>query len=416
MSSPAPETPAPYPLRAVRPDEFDTWAKAMANTYGEDRSASELAVQRRTIELDRSIGAFDGDIPVGGAALYTRTITVPGAVIPVGRVVWVGVAPTHRRRGILTSLMRKQLTDLYESGGESITVLNSSEAGIYDRFGYGVASYQSDYLGDTRMMGFRPGTDLGTGTIRLLPRAEARPILEQIYETARALAVGRVDRPAPFWEDRLYDEEHARGSATKLRFVLHEEPWGEVTGYAFYRLNGGGHENPRSAVEVGEVMATTRTAYTALWRYLVDIDVHPWISFRGAPHEPLLHLLSDMRALRSTVSDGLWVRLVDVGRALAARRYTMPLDVVLDVRDAFCPWNEGRYRLSAAGESASCERTTDPAELRLTATELGAAYLGGTTLMALADAGRVTELVPGALARCSLAFRDSHEPWYSAEF
>ncbi|MFD5141834.1 GNAT family N-acetyltransferase [Streptomyces sp. NPDC058401] len=413
---PTPVEPAPpHPLRPIRAEEFDAWALAVADSYGEDRTASQLAVERTTIELDRTLGAFDGDRPVGGAALYTRALTVPGAIVPAARAVWVGVAPTHRRRGILTSLMRRQLHDVHAAGREPIAVLNASEAAIYERFGYGVASYQADYLGDTRAMAFRPGTDLGRGRIRLLPREAARPVLEELYDRARTLTVGRIDRPGPFWNDRLYDEEHARNGATALRFAVHTQPDGEVSGYAFYRLRGGGHENPHSAVEIGELVTTSGPAYAALWRYLIDIDVHPWVRYRGAPGEPLLHLLADMRSLRTTVSDGLWVRLVDVGRALAARRYAAPLDLVLEVEDRFCPWNAGRYRLSADGGRVSCERTAAAADLSLTASELGAAYLGGTTLEALARAGRVTELRPGALARCSAAFRCGHEPWYSAE-
>ncbi|MEU6770888.1 GNAT family N-acetyltransferase [Streptomyces sp. NPDC046759] len=406
----------PYPLRPVGADEFESWALAIANTYGEDRTASQLAVERSTIELDRTLGAFDDGLPVGGAALYTRALTVPGAVVPAARVAWVGVAPTHRRRGILTSLMRRQLDDVYASGREPIAVLNASEAAIYERFGYGVASYQADYLGDTRSMAFRPGADLGRGSVSLLPRQAARPVLEKLYESARTLVPGRIDRPGPFWDDRLYDAEHARHGATALRFAVYTEPGGEVTGYAFYRLRGGGHENPLSTVAVGEVVTVRRQAYAALWHYLIDIDVHPRISYRGAPGEPLLHLLADMRALRVTVSDGLWVRLVDVGRALAARRYATALDVVLEVEDRFCPWNTGRYRLSADGGQVSCVRTTDPVDLSLSVTELGAVYLGGTTLESLAFAGRVTERRPGALERCSLAFRSGREPWYSAEF
>lgn len=110
--------------------------------------------------------------------------------------------------------------------------------------------------------------------------------------------------------------------------------------------------------------------------------------------------------------DRLWVRLVDVDRALAGRRYAAPLDVVLNVEDDFCPWNTGRYRLQAEGNAVTCERTKAPADLRLTAAELGAAFLGGTTLASLAAAGLVEEVRPGALTHATRAFRADREPFY----
>lgn len=404
----------PYPLRPVAAAEFDTWARTIADSYGEDRTAATLAAERAVIELDRTIGAFDGDTPVGGLASYTRTMTVPGAVQPVAGVTWVGVAPTHRRRGVLTSMTRRHLTGLYEDGREPVAVLNASEATVYGRFGYGIGGRGVRFLGDTRFMAFRPRVDTGRGTVRLLGGAAARPPLERVYETARTHVVGRLERPTRFWDARLHDPEAERGGATALRHAVHHEPDGAPTGYALYRLQRAADETGnRSRVKVVELIAATRQAYAALWRYLLDIDLHPLISYEGAPDEALPHLLLDARALRVLgVEDRLWTRLADVGRALAGRRYATALDVVLDVEDAFCPWNTGRHRLSADGEAVTCERTRDPAELRLSAVDLGAVHLGGTTLASLAAAGRVEELRPGAVARCTVAFRGEREPSY----
>ncbi|MEV0649423.1 sterol carrier protein domain-containing protein [Phytomonospora sp. NPDC050363] len=165
-------------------------------------------------------------------------------------------------------------------------------------------------------------------------------------------------------------------------------------------------------VVVCELAALSPTAYAALWRFLAGIDVLPWIEYEAALDEELLQLLVDPRAARSDVVDRPWVRLVDVDRALAARRYATPLDVVLDVEDAFCPWNTGRHRLRADGGTVTCERTEAPADLALTSTELGAAFLGGTTLASPAAAGQVRELRPGALTAATLAFRADREPFY----
>ncbi len=165
-------------------------------------------------------------------------------------------------------------------------------------------------------------------------------------------------------------------------------------------------------VQVIELAAASRGAYASLWRFLAGIDLKPWIEYEGAVDEVLPHLLLDPRCVRSTVVDRLWVRLVDVARALAERHYSSPLDLVLDVEDEFCPWNTGRFRLHADGDDVTCERSTDPADLRLTAADLGAAYLGGTTLCSLAASGLVEEVKAGAVVSASHAFRTPREPFY----
>ncbi|WP_020667373.1 GNAT family N-acetyltransferase [Amycolatopsis nigrescens] len=401
-----------YPLRALGAAEFVDWARMTCNTYGQDWREGGLRNVRRTIELDRTLAAFDGDSVVGGAAIFSRSMTVPGAVLPVAGVTLVAVSPTHRRRGILTAMMRAQLAGLHESG-EAIAALNAAEATIYGRYGYGIASRLVRFHGDKRAMGVRTDVDTGDGTIRLLDRDEARPLLEKVYDTARAGAVGWVERADRFWDARLYDEEHVRQGATALRFAVHREPDGATTGYAIYRLKPEWDDSGDvSSVQVIELATETEQAYAALWRFLVDIDGHFRLDYEGAVDEPLPHLLVDAAAVRSTVVPNLWVRLVDVDRALAARRYATALDVVLEVEDAFCPWNTGRYRLRADDDSVSCERTSAGADLRLSSAELGAAYLGGTTLASLAAAGRVTELRPGAVAACTRAFRGEREPFH----
>lgn len=394
------------PLRVITAAELDAWARMVTTTYGQDWIEGGLRNAAASIEPGRTLAAFDDGRIVGGASVYGRVMTVPGASVPVAGITLVAVLPTHRRRGILTAMMREQLTGLYESGGEPVAALNAAEATIYGRFGYGVASHVAEIQGDKRFMALRPGTDVGDGAIRLLDRAEALPLLEKVYDVARRDGVGWVDRSERFWRARLADGERAReGGGTALRFAVHTEPGGEVTGYVLYRSQG-------TVVRVVEVVAATRQAYAALWRFLIDLDAHTGLSYDGAVDEPLKQLLADPRAAHTTVVDNLWVRLADVPRALCARRYSAALDVVLEVQDPFCPWNAGRYRLRAGGDAVTCERTRARADLRLTSTELGAAYLGGTTLASLAAAGRVEELRPGAVAAASLAFRGEREPFH----
>ncbi|MFB4268754.1 GNAT family N-acetyltransferase [Nonomuraea sp. GTA35] len=396
---------ATYPLRTIGADELDAWARMITTTYGQDWVDGGLRNAAVSIEPGRTLAGYDGTEIVGGASIYGRVMTVPGGTTPVAGITLVAVLPTHRRRGILTAMMRRQLTDLHESGGEPIAALNAAEATIYGRFGYGIASHVAEVRGEKRLMALRPGTDLGDGTIRLLSRERAQPLLEKVYDTARRTSVGWVDRTGKFWEARLADGEGARDGGTALRFAVHLEAGGEVTGYALYR-------SKQDLVHVVELAVTTRQSYAAMWRFLIDLDAHTGLVYDGALDEPLKHLLTDPRAARTTLIDNLWVRLVDIGRALTARRYATPLDLVLEVQDPFCPWNAGRHRLLADGDTVTCERTRARPDLRLTAAELGAAYLGGTSLTSLAAAGRVEEFRPGAIAAASLAFRWEREPFH----
>jgi predicted acetyltransferase len=386
-----------------------------SDAYGMDWREGGLRNARGSVDLGRTLAAFDGDAVVGGAVVYARALTVPGTVQQVAGVAMVAVAPTHRRRGILTRLMRRQLTGLHETGGEPIAALNASEAVIYGRYGYGVATRIARYEGDKRRRRLRDDVDAGKGSIRLLDREAARPLIEKAYDAVRTRTPGWLERTAPFWEARLLEHDHVRAGATRLRYAVHEEPGGEVTGYALYRLRAGDAtpENP-GTVHVVEVAAGTGRARAALWRYLMGIDVHFRLTYEGPPDEELVHMLADARAVRAVETDNVWVRPVDVDRALSGRRYSTPVDLVLDVEDAFCPWNTGRYRLTADGEEVACTRTRDAADLRLGAAELGAAHLGGTTLATLGAAGRVTELRPGALVRASAAFRGAREPFHPA--
>ncbi|MBT2385093.1 GNAT family N-acetyltransferase [Streptomyces sp. ISL-11] len=407
-------TASQFRLRCVAEQEFVPWARMIADTYGMDRSEEELADQRAATDLARTLAVFDEGEPVAGASVYSRMLTVPGGVLPVAGVASVGVAPTHRRRGILTSMMRAQLTDLYEQRREPIAALRPSEAGIYGRYGYGPATVGNRMRCDRRAMRFRPDTDFGEGIVRLKHAVQARPLLERIYDRVRTASVGWPDRQMAHWAVRLADCPHRRGTATSFRFAVHQERDGRATGYAIYRHSsapdglGGG----AGVVEVAELAACSRQAYAALWRFLAGIDLVTWIDYEGAVDESLPYLLVDPRAVQGAPVDRLWLRPVDVDKALAGRSYSLPLDLVLDVRDDFCPWNGGRHRLQAEAGSAICEPTTAPADIRLTAAELGAAFLGGTTLTALAAAGLIEELRRGALSLASTAFRGEREPWY----
>ncbi|MFF7068325.1 GNAT family N-acetyltransferase [Streptomyces pseudovenezuelae] len=400
-------------LRVLRQDDWDEWYDSLIRAFGGvPESAEERELWRELTEHDRSIGVWDGERCVGTAGAFSFRLTVPGgASVPAAGVTMVGVAGTHRRRGLLTSMMRRQLDDV-RSWGEPLAVLTASEPVIYGRFGYGVGTYNVNADIDTTRvrLSVPPGTD--DVRLRYAAPADVLDACEAVYARLVSRRPGMVAR-IPGWERLwLLDPEGDRGGASPLQCVVAERD-GEVVGFVRYRVKADWEAaGPKGTVVVSDLEALDPATHGALWRFLFDLDLTSRIDIRRRPvDEAWQYLVSDVRRCSLVVRDSLHVRLVDVGAALEARTYQTPVDVVLEVEDSFCPWNSGRWRLSGDAKGASCERTTDTADLALSVRELGAAYLGGVSLASLAGAGLVREVRQGALAEAAVGFGSAVAPW-----
>jgi predicted acetyltransferase len=231
------------------------------------------------------------------------------------------------------------------------------------------------------------------GRLRMGDPAELLPDIGKVYDQVRIGRVGWSDRDERWWRYVLTDPKDRRGGGTKRYAVVHDGPGGP-TGYALWRVHNRWNDHgPDAEVDVREVAAGDPETYQALWRFLLGIDLSRSVRYRmGAVDEPLRLLVDEPRRLGETVSDALFVRLVDLPGALAARRYLTPLDVVLEVEDPILTANSGRWRLTGGPDGAACVRTGEAADLVCSVTDLGAAYLGGTSLASLAAAGRVRQL------------------------
>lgn len=400
-------------LRVLRPEDWDRWYDTLLRAFGGvDESAEERALWKGLTLCERSVGAWDGGELVGTAGAFDFRLTVPGgASVPAAGVTMVGVVATHRRRGVLTSMMRRQLDDI-RAWGEPLAVLTASEGAIYGRFGYGAATFGLTAEIDTSRV--RLSVPAGADDVRLryADPVDALGLCEVVYARTVSERAGMLAR-RPGWEGLgVLDPESERGGASPLQCVLAERG-GEVVGYARFRVRPEWTDTGHNGQVVLQDLATVEpVAEAALWRFLFGIDLTTSLKVRGRPlDEAWQYLVSDIRRCLLRVRDGLYVRLVDVGAALEARTYQAPVDVVLDVEDAFCPWNTGRWRLSGDAKGASCVRTEDAADLALSVRELGAAYLGGVSLASLAGAGRVREVRPGALAEASVGFGSVVVPW-----
>jgi predicted acetyltransferase len=401
---------------SVRPcasvEELRDSLNVISHYFGQTNEVEDAARFAQWIDVDRMHVAFEGDRIVGGAGAFSYRMSVPGgADVAAAGVTVVGVLPTHRRRGVLTSLMKAQLEDSRERG-DLVAYLWASEATIYGRFGYGLASQiGSMSLAQDRTRFAQPFEP--RGTVRLVDLEEAARTFPALYEEVRAQRPGLFARSTAWWETRKLFDDPARRQGGPLNRALLELD-GEPAGYALYRVKQDWHNGfSRGVVTIVEAVTPTPEATRELWRWLLDFD---WTSEFAADLFPLDHplflLLAEPRRMQFTLNDGVWVRLIDVGGALSARSYRGDGEIVLELTDDVLPENAGHWRVSASG----VERTDASADLRLDVTGLGTVYLGGFGFGDLVRASRAQELVAGATDRADAIFSTGIRPWCAEIF
>ena len=395
-------------VREVGFDRLDEFMRPIVTALGFVPNEQAQKLWEEIPEFDLRLAAFDGGSIVGGAGSFHFEMTTPGGAVPIAGLTMVGVLATHRRRGVLTSLMRRYL-DAAREKGEPVSALWASEGHIYGRFGYGVAALGGSIEVAREHALFRTPVER-TLSARLVDEDEALELIPRVYDRARRVTPGMLSRSEAWWRiRRLGDQEWQRRGGGALQRVVFERE-GEPEGYALYR-HAQSWENSVStgSLNVVEAMGASWEATREVWRYLFDID---WLAKITAPFlpvdHPLLLLMAEPRRLHYTLIDTLWVRVVDVEAALGARSYAADGALVFELTDAFCPWNEARWRLA----DGRCVRTDEEPELRLDAPALGSAYLGGFSFSRLQRGGaNVTELAYGAIARADALFRADSAPW-----
>jgi predicted acetyltransferase len=411
----------PTTIRPITADELPAWFEAFGTAFYIWASDPHAAAASRGphMDLDRSLAAFEDDRIVGTYRSFPTRLTVPGgARLGVGAVSAVSTRPTHRRQGILTRLITRDLWASAERG-EAASILIAAEWPIYGRYGYGPATWQAQWTLHNRAAGFGLPP---VGTIEILDALAARQLVPAIYEAYVAATPGAIDRPDHRWDGDLGLVDTPGRPKWKGQVIVHRDPGGRPDGYARFH----GEENwvdmrPEHKMLVDELHGATAEAELDLWRHLAQMDLTATITAEvRREHEPMQWVLANPRAAQVTGrADFLWLRLLDIEQALAARTYEHDGDLILEITDVLDGKPgpaAGTYRLSVQGRTATCSRTDANADLTIDVRALGAAYLGGTRLADAARAGGTTEHRAGALSDADRLFRTADEPWCSTWF
>ncbi|SED00783.1 Predicted acetyltransferase [Streptomyces sp. 2131.1] len=407
-------------IRPVTPSEFADWLRALNTGFLRQPTPPEEEVTGRLpyMDLARTRGAFDAGRCVATFRSFAQELTVVGgATVPTDAVTNVTVSPTHRRRGLLSRLMAVDLAEAKERGDVAATLI-AAEYPIYGRYGFGPAAWTTHWEIDVHRTGLDPHrrvpADGDGGRIDLVDGAEARKLGPALHDRLRARQHGAVSRDARWWDKVTGEGVFARDHWTEPFYAVYRGDDGTVDGMLVYRAdeNWSDAKQPLNGAQVRDMVAVTPAAERSLWHFLGSVDWISTIRTGNRPADDLLPLLlPDPRAARVvTQADFLWVRVLDVVRALETRTYAVPGSLVLEIRDD-AGLATGRFHLDASPDGATCASTTRSADLALDVRELGTLWLGDESVLRLAALGRVEELTQGAAATADAVFRAARRAW-----
>ncbi len=378
-------------IRPIVESELDAYLEACQRVFGGDVTEGEAERVRTVIGLDRTHAAFDGATIVATSGAYSLELAVPGNPgVATAGLTRVTVSPTHRRQGILTDLIAAHFADAADHD-EPLSALWASEMPIYGRFGYGPATETVHLSFDARMAGIRRPDR--PDPIAMLDATAAREVLPALHEQARVARPGRFNRSAAWWELRRFpDHEWMRNGASSRRYAVAERD-GRPVGYAMYRQKESwtDFDLPNGEIIVVEVVGIDSRAEHSLWWFLANIDLFPRVDVWTQPTDGILPwLAANPRAVQRRLSDGIHLRVLDVEKALTARGYDEPGEVVFELVDDRVATLAGVYRLTIADDgTAACTRSDDEPMAQLSAYALGSLYLGSQDPAQLAVAGHV---------------------------
>ena len=370
------------------------WIEAVLRGFREDRPeddsverwvrhyrADDVTVRGAWLP-EGELGA--GPLPVATYASFDKTLNAGRELLPLRMITDVTTSAAHRRRGLLRRLIEDDLADA-AARGVPMAALTAAEATIYGRWGFGPATFRTGVTVDTTPgFGLRDAVD--PGRVELLEPADAWPHVKAVFDTFHARQRGSVAWPAPY-EDMHTGawDPNGGGANRKIRVAVHLDASGAVDGFAIWK------PGEDKTVKVDEMVALTPQAQLALWSFLGGMDQTAKVTFNlFHPEDPLMWALTDLNRVSTTeVQEFLWLRVLDVPRALAARPWSADGSVVVEVDD---PQGHaaGRFTVTTADGAATVVRTDDAPDVRLSAETLGSLYLGGVPVQQLHRAERLT--------------------------
>lgn len=409
-------------LRSVTDSNFTEWRKAVRHGFGQHVHPDDIARLRNDrAELDRLIAAVDTSseriVGTGGADSYSLTLP-GGATVPMAGVAYMTTSVTHRRQGAFSRMMSK-IHDEARERGDVVSGLWASQSHLYSRFDYGLAVNSYDWEIDPSFGAFShfpidPGEE-SDAHVYFVDDDEAAAMLPGIYAQMHEQTIGSVNRNEGRWRYELFDEERVRGGGSPLFFAICEEA-GEQTGYVAYRMHRIG-DSDMGTLEVVEQVSITDTAHATMWRFLLNFDLVGKITAVNRPSDdPLWWMLSDPRRLSRTSHDALWVRLLDIPKALEARTYNADGRVKIGLISESRPEIAGTYVLEIDDSQGSVKKTTDKPDVVMTPADLSAIYLGGVTPGPLVEAGRIDAITTGSVAKLHGMFSTDSAPWCAHYF
>ncbi|NWF27744.1 GNAT family N-acetyltransferase [Streptomyces sp. PKU-EA00015] len=404
--------------RRIAETEFPDWLRALATGLLRPPVVTDEEVAGRLphTDLTRTRGAFDQGRCVATYRSFAQELTVVGgARITASAVSNVTVSPTHRRRGLLTRMISEDLAEAKERG-DAVSTLIAAEYPIYGRYGYGPAASLTEWSVDVPRAGLdgrwsRP--DDG-GRVDLADGSDVRKLGPELHGRLAARQHGVVSRDDRWWQVNTGRAVTSAFPWTEPFYAVYRSAAGDVEGLLTYAADDkwGDAKQPLNTATVRDLIAVTPAAERALWRFVCSVDWVTTVRSGGrAPDDLLPDLLPDPRAARVvTQADFLWVRVLDVVRALEARTYAVPASLVLEVVDA-SGITGGRFGLTVSPDGAACAPSSSAPDLTLDVRELGALYLGDASALRLAALGRVEEHSPGAAALADRVFRTARRAW-----
>jgi predicted acetyltransferase len=299
----------------------------------------------------------------------------------------------------------QSLADMRERG-QSVAALWASQAAIYQRYGYALASAQLAYRIDPLDVGFADG-DGGTARVARVAGDAGFETIKRVYIEFVANRIGYLHRARPMWLN------NALSTAQGPVHIAVASRDDRAVGYVTYHLrdSGSGHFTRNQEIIVRDLAWLDADAYRSLWSWLKRHDLVGRIIWPSVPvDDPAGELFVEPRLLHAEMRDGVWLRVVDAAVALAARGYSGRGALTLEIAgDDLAPWNVGRFALDADADEATVRNTAAAADVRLSVKALASLYSGYRSARQLKSWG-LLDANDDAVARTDALFATRHAP------